>query len=137
MTDGGAPAPAPRPATGWLVARYTVERFAVFVAITAVLAVIGIGIVALTGHTVDWRAARPVVLVAAFLAAPLSMVASYFLLRHEREALAVTVATRVERYRERAAARAAREDAYAEELVRRQAAQRPGPDEATGPRTGG
>jgi Protein of unknown function (DUF4229) len=136
MTDG-VPAAGSRPTTGRLVARYTVSRVLVFVVITAVLAAIGLGLVALTGHAVDWRSARPVVLVAAFIAAPLSMVASFFLLRREREALAVTVATRVERYRERSAARAAREDAYAEELARRQQAERPDPDEGTGPRTGG
>jgi hypothetical protein len=140
MTAGDSTPSGRRPVTGALVARYTVERFAIFFAMTAVLAGIGLGIVALMGHPIDWRSARPVLLVAAFLAAPLSMVASYFLLRHEREALAGTVADRVERYRERAAARAAREDAYVDELIRRQGSagaerERPGPAEGTGPRT--
>ncbi|MFL6140126.1 MAG: DUF4229 domain-containing protein [Frankiaceae bacterium] len=103
--------------TGRTVATYTVGRLAIFVALTAVLLGIGLGIVVLTGHRLDGRAVEPVALAAAFVAAPLSMVVSYFALARQREVMTGVVADRLERYRVRAAARTAAEDAYAERLA--------------------
>ena len=106
--------------SGRAVATYTAGRVGIFAALTAVLLGLGLGLVALTGHRIDGRSVVPVLLAAAFVAAPLSMVVSYFALARQREAIAGVVADRIERYRARAAARTAAEDAYAERLAAEQ-----------------
>jgi Protein of unknown function (DUF4229) len=118
MTPGPRAEPGgERPSTGRTVALYTAGRFAIFAALTAVLLGIGLGIVALTGHRIDGRTVEPVALAAAFVAAPLSMAVSYVALARQREVMAGVVADRLERYRARAAARTAAEDAYADRLA--------------------
>ena len=120
---GDAPAGAAGPAggppvhPGRLVVGYTLGRLAVFCVLTGVLFGIGAGIVALAGHSVDADTAKPLGLAAAFVAAPLSMLVSYVVLARQRVAVTELAAARIERYRARAAARTAAEDAYAERLA--------------------
>ena len=118
-----------------LVAVYSLLRLALLLGVTAVLLGIGLALVAATGHAVTWRTTRPILLAAAFVGAPLSMLASFRLLAGYREAMAGQVAAGVERYRQRAAARTAREDAYAEEL-RRSAGSEPPSGERPAPSDG-
>jgi hypothetical protein len=116
-SPGGASPASGQPSTGRTFATYTVARFLIFFVLTAVLFGIGAGIVALTGHALDGRSVKPIVLAAAFVAAPLSMVVSYLALARQREVITFAVAERVERYRARAAARTAAEDAYVDQLA--------------------
>jgi Protein of unknown function (DUF4229) len=110
-------APAAGPGAGRMFALYTLGRFAVFVVLTALLFGLGAAVVALTGHRLDGRSAQPLVLAAAFVAAPLSMLVSYVVLARQRVVLTSAVAGWVEGFRARAAARTAAEDAYADRLA--------------------
>lgn len=124
MTTGATGATGPaggagRPAgAGRVFAVYTLARFAVFLALTAVLFGLGAGLVALTGHSVDGGSAEPLALAAAFVAAPLSMLASRIVLARQQAVVTSVVAGWIDGRRARTAARIAAEDAYAERLLR-------------------
>lgn len=100
--------------TGRTLAAYTVGRFIVFFVLTGVLFAVGIGLIALTGHSVGGHEMEPVALAAAFIAAPLSMLVSYFVLARQRLVLTSAVERTVTRYKSRVEAKTAAEDAYAD-----------------------
>lgn len=100
--------------TGRTLAVYTVGRFVVFFVLTGVLFGIGLGLIALTGHSIGHREMEPVALTAAFIAAPLSMLVSYFVLARQRMVLTNAVERTVTRYKSRVEAKTAAEDAYAD-----------------------
>jgi hypothetical protein len=79
---------------------YSVSRLGVFAALLGLL--YGVGV-----HG----------LIVVLLAFALSGLTSYFLLEKQRTALALALEARVERRRDKAAARSAREDAIADELI--------------------
>jgi hypothetical protein len=86
---------------------YTGSRLGVFALLLAVFYVIGV---------------RGFIVV--LIALVLSGILSYFLLNRQRSAFAAALEARVERRRERAAARAGREDAIADRLIAEEQAQR-------------
>jgi hypothetical protein len=96
-------APAPRRGPGRALLVYTGARFGLFFVCLAVFYVAGFGLL--------WSMV---------LAAVVSGVAGYFLLQRQRLALSTEVASKVDASRERAAARAAREDAIADEIIAQQ-----------------
>jgi hypothetical protein len=100
-------ASSPQRGPGRALLVYTTARLALFVGCLAVFYASGVGLL--------WSMV---------LAAVVSGVAGYFLLARQRLALSAEVASRVDAQRERAAARTAREDAIADQLIAQQ--QHPG-----------
>ena len=96
-----APSPSRGPGRAFLV--YSAARMGLFLLCLAVFYLAGLGL-----------------LLSLLLAAVVSGIAGYFLLARQRVALSAEVEARVDAARQRAAARTAREDAVADELLAEQ-----------------